>query len=263
MMRSTIFNLAFYGFSVIIVLICWVLAKLSTAGRIWQVLHFWSRGTRFLVRLLLRSRIEIRGTEHIDPARPQLFVSKHQSELDVILLPLLLPGISAVAMEELTRTPFFGPILRKLDIVLVAVEDGPQGRTEQIAEGAKRMAANGRSMIIYPEGELMKLGARERYRSGAGRLYEAMAVEAVPVAASLGVIWPRREWQKFPHVTGAIEYLEPIPPGMDREAFMTEIEERIETRTMQLIEEHARGRRLEEARDRFARRANNERELER
>lgn len=262
MIRSTLFNLAFYGFSVIIVLICWVLAKISTAKRIWQVLHFWTQGTRFLVRLVLRSRIEVRGAEHIDPSRAQLFVSKHQSELDVILLPALLPGISAVAMEELAHTPLFGPILRKLDIVLVAVEKGPQGRTEQIAEGARRMAAEGRSMIIYPEGELMKLGARERYRSGAGHLYEAMGVEAVPVAVSLGVIWPRREWRKFAHVTGAIEYLEPIPPGMDREAFMAEIEERIEARTMQLIEEHAAGRRLEEARDRFARRANNERELE-
>lgn len=260
MVRSTLFNLVFYSFSVVIMLICWLLAKLSTTERIWHVLHFWGRGTKALVKLILGSEIEIRGTKHIDPSRPQLFVSKHQSELDVILLPVLLPGISAVAMEELTRTPFFGPILRKLDIVLVAVEQGPQGRTEQVVQGARRMAAKGRSMIIYPEGELMKLGARERYRSGAGHLYEAMQVEAVPIAASLGVIWPRREWRKFPHARGAIEFMEPIPAGMEREDFMAEIEERIETRTMELIEEHATGQRLIEARDRFARRANNERE---
>jgi 1-acyl-sn-glycerol-3-phosphate acyltransferase len=261
MIRSTVFNLAFYGFTLVIALTCWVLAKVSTADRIWRVLSLWGRGTVWLVRAILGSRIEVRGLEHIDRTRPQLFVSKHQSELDVVLLPALLPGISAVAMQELTRMPFFGAILAKLDIVLVAIEEGPQGRTDQIIAGASRMMAEGRSLIIYPEAELMNLGAKERYRSGAGHLYKAMGVEAVPVAASLGVIWPRREWRKFPNVTGAIEYMEPIPPGLDFDAFMAEVERRIETRSMELIEEHATGRRLEEARDRFARGANNEREL--
>ncbi|HET7408810.1 MAG TPA: lysophospholipid acyltransferase family protein [Paracoccaceae bacterium] len=262
MIRSTVFNLVFYGFTAIIALTAWVLAKVSTAERVWRVIHFWGWGTVRLVRLILNSRIEMRGFEHIDRTRPQLFVSKHQSELDVILLPALLPGASAVAMQELTRTPFFGTILRKLDIVLVAIEQGPQGRTRQTIEGARRMMAQGRSMMIYPEGELMKLGAKERYRRGAGHLYQAMGVEAVPVAASLGVIWPRREWRKYANVTGAIEFMEPIPPGLQFDAFMAEVERRIETRTMELIEEHATGRRLEEARDRFARGANNERELE-
>ena len=263
MIRSTVFNLVFYGFTFVVALTCWVLAKFSTADRLWSVLHFWGWGTVWLVRVILGSRIEVRGLEHIDRTRPQLFVSKHQSELDVILLPALLPGVSAVAMEELTRTPFFGAILRKLDIVLVAIEQGPQGRTDQIIAGAKRMMTVGRSMIIYPEAELMKLGAKERYRSGAGHLYQAMGVEAVPVAASLGVIWPRREWRKYPNLTGAIEYMEPIPPGLGFDEFMAEVERRIETRTMELIEEHATGRRLEEARDRAARGANNEREAKR
>ena len=262
MIRSTVFNLIFYAFTFVIALVAWVLAKVSTARNVWRVIHFWGWATVRLVRLILNSRIEIRGLEHIDRSRPQLFVSKHQSELDVILLPALLPGISAVAMQELTRTPFFGAILKKLDIVLVAIEQGPQGRTEQTVEGARRMMARGRSMMIYPEGELMKLGAKERYRRGAGHLYQAMGVEAVPVAVSLGVIWPRREWRKYANVTGAIEFMEPIPPGMEFDAFLAEVERRIEARTMELIEEHATGRRREEARDRFARGANNEREKE-
>ena len=263
MVRSTVFNLLFYAFTFLIALTCWVLAWVSTADAMWRVLHFWGRGVVWLVRVVLDARIEFRGLEHIDPTRPQLFVSKHQSELDVVLLPLLLPGVSAVAMMELTRLPFFGTILRKLDTVLVAIEQGPQGRTEQTIAGAKRMKAQGRSMMIYPEAELMKLGAKERYRRGAGHLYEAMGVEAVPVAASLGVIWPRREWRKHPHTTGAIEYLEPIPPGLPFDEFMAEVERRIETRTWELIEEHLSGPRREEARDRRLRGANNERELER
>lgn len=228
----------------------------------WRVLNVWGKGSVWLVRRVLGSRIEVRGWEHVDTSRPQVFVSKHQSELDIIMLGALMRDISAIAMKELERTPFFGTILTKLDVVLIAVEQGPQGRTEQAVEGGRRMREQGRSMFIYPEGELMKLGARERYRRGAAHIYEAMGVEAVPVAASLGVIWPRREWRKYSGVTGAIEFMQPIPPGLSADEFMAEVERRIETRTMELIEEHASGERLEEARDRYRRGVNNERHRE-
>jgi 1-acyl-sn-glycerol-3-phosphate acyltransferase len=262
LVRSTIFNLVFYAFTFLVALTCWMLAHVSTRAAMWRVLNVWGRGTVWLVSHVLGSRIEVRGWEHVDPSRPQVFVSKHQSELDIVMLGALMRDISAVAMQELERTPFFGTILRKLDVVLIAIEEGPQGRTRQAVEGARRMKAQGRSMIIYPEGELMKLGAKERYRRGAGHVYEAMGVEAVPVALSLGVIWPRRHWRKYSGVTGAIEFMQPIPPGMPPDEFLAEVERRIETRTMQLIEEHASGERLEEARDRYRRGANNERHPE-
>ena len=262
MIRSTIFNLIFYAFTFLVALTCWVLAHLSTRDAMWRVLNFWGRGVVWLVAHVLGSRIEVRGLGHVDRSRPQVFVSKHQSELDIVMLGALMNGISAIAMKELERMPFFGTILRRLDVVMISVEGGPQGRTRQAVEGALRMKAQGRSMMIYPEGELMKLGARERYRRGAGNIYEAMGVEAVPVAGSLGVIWPQRRWRKYSGVTGAIEFMEPIPPGLSPDAFMAEVERRIETRTMELIEEHASGERLEAARERHARGANNEKHLE-
>jgi 1-acyl-sn-glycerol-3-phosphate acyltransferase len=262
LVRSTIFNLIFYAFTFCIALACWVLAHVATRAAMWRVLNFWGRGVVWLVAHVLGSRIEVRGWSHVDLSRPQVFVSKHQSELDIVMLGALMNDISAVAMQELARTPFFGTILRKLDVVMISIQQGPQGRTQQAVEGARRMKAEGRSIIIYPEGELMKLGARERYRRGAGQIYEAMGVEAVPVAASLGVIWPQRRWRKFGAVTGAIEFMEPIPPGLGADAFMAEVERRIEARTMQLIEEHASGERLAAARERHARGANNEKQLE-
>ena len=75
---------------------------------------------------------------------------------------------------------------------------------------------------------------------------------------SLGVIWPQREWRKYRGVTGVMEMMEPIPPGLSFDEFMATLEERIETRTMELIEEGASGQVLEDARDRYARGASNE-----
>lgn len=259
MIRSSVFNVLFYGFTFLIALTVWFLSFFTARNTVWYVLRFWGQANLVLLRVVLGARIEVRGREHLDLSRPQVIVSKHQSELDVVMLGALMWDISAVAMAELTKLPFFGRIMRKLEIVLIAVDGGPQGRTQQAIEGAERMKAQGRSMVIYPEGELMKLGAKERYRRGAAHIYGAMGVEAVPVAASLGVVWPQRSWRKNPGTIGAIEFLEPIPPGMDPDAFLAEVERRIEARTMELIEEHASGQVLEDARDRYRRGANNER----
>lgn len=257
MIRSTIFNVLFYVFSFVIALTCWAVAKVSTRKAMWYVLHFWGQGVLVLLRVVMGSRIEVRGAHHVKQGTPQLIVSKHQSELDIVMLAGAMWDVAAIAMKELEKLPFFGTILRKIDCVIVSVDSGPQGRTEQAIAGAKRIRDQGRSLVVYPEGELMKLGARERYRNGIGRIYEAVGVEAVPVAVSLGVVWPQRQWRKNAGVVGVMEYLDPIPPGLSFEEFMSRIEDRIETRTWELIEETAPPAVLEEARDRHVRGVNN------
>ncbi len=257
-MRSLLFNLFFYGFTFVTALVCYIVARVSTRERLWRVMGFWGRTVVGAVRLILDARIELRGLENLPPGGPKLVVAKHQSELDGILLASVIPHFGAVAMQELERYPLFGPILRKLDLVLVAVSGERQGRTNEVIEGALRMNAQGRPMIIFPEATLMSLGAKERYRKGVGHIYQAMGVDAVLVASSLGVIWPRREWKKHAHQSAAIEVLPPIPPGLDLDTFMAEAEERIETATMRLIREHARGEVLAAAKDRHARGVANE-----
>lgn len=257
MIRSSVFNVLFYTLTFFVAAISWVICKVSTRPVLWRLMNAWGWIVVWMARIILGARIEVRGLEHLDLSRPQLIVSKHQSELDIVMLAYLMHNISAVAMEELTKLPFFGAILKKLDVVTIAVDGGPQGRTEQAIAGGKRMKAEGRSMVIYPEGELMKLGARERYRRGAYHMYAAMDVEALPVAVSLGVVWPQRRWRKNTGLTGVMEFLEPIAPGLPLEAFMEEIERRIEDGSMDLLREHAPAEMLEQAERRYTLRLNN------
>ena len=257
-MRTLLFNLFFYGFTFVMAVVCYAVARLSTRERLWRAIGFWGHTLVGAVRLILDARIELRGLGNLPPGGPKLVVAKHQSELDVILLASVIPNFGAVAMQELERYPFFGPILRKLDHVLVAVGGERQGRTDAAIEGALRVNAEGRPMIIFPEATLMSLGAKERYRKGAGHIYRALGVDAVLVASSLGVIWPRREWRKYAHQSAAIEVLPCVAPGLELDAFMAEVEERIETATMRLIREHAKAEVLAAAEDRHARGAANE-----
>ena len=149
-LRITAFNLFFYAFTFGVAMTLWGVARLSTRARMHRVLRSWGRTVRGAVGLLLKGTIEVRGLENLPRDRPVLIVSKHQSELDIVMIGALMPDVSAVSMAELTRYPFFGAILEKLDIVMVAVDSGPQGRTDQVVEGTRRIMADGRSMLIYP-----------------------------------------------------------------------------------------------------------------
>jgi 1-acyl-sn-glycerol-3-phosphate acyltransferase len=258
LMRSLAFNLLFYPLSLGAAMAAALAARLGGGRAVRAVLAWWTRRVRGLVRRVLGSRIEIRGRERLPPGGPTLIVAKHQSELDAILLFSLFPHLTAVVMQELERYPFVGRIIKALDMIAVSVDNGPQGRTEAVVAGAVKALDGGRPVLIYPEGTLMSLGAKERYRTGAWRVYAASGATVTPVAQSLGAIWPRREWRKRIGRTGAVEFLDPIAPGLDQETFMAELERRIETATMALIREHADGADLAAAEARYARGAAND-----
>jgi 1-acyl-sn-glycerol-3-phosphate acyltransferase len=257
-MRSLLFNLLFYPSTFLMALAAWVAARVGGQRAVRAVVSGWTRFVRGLVRVALGGRIEVRGRERLPPGGPQLLVSKHQSELDAIMMFSLFPHMRAIVMKELERYPFVGAIVTALDYITVAVDGGPQGRTRAVIDGAAEALRTGRPVLIYPEGTLMSLGARERYRAGAWRIYAETGAVVTPVAQSVGAIWPRREWVKRTGRVGAVEFLDPLPPGLDEATFMAELERRIESATMALIREHAGPEDLARAEDRFARGAANE-----
>jgi len=53
-------------------------------------------------------------------------------------------------------------------------------------------------------------------------------VPCLPVALNTGLYWPRRSFLRRPG-TAVIEFLDPIPPGLSRDAFFEEVKRRIET----------------------------------
>jgi 1-acyl-sn-glycerol-3-phosphate acyltransferase len=64
-------------------------------------------------------------------------------------------------------------------------------------------------------------------------LYAALGVPVVPVALDSGLFWTRARAVKRPG-TITVELLEPIPPGLERRAFMALLEARIEARARAL-----------------------------
>lgn len=236
LLRSSLFNCVFYGFTLTMALLATPFALLGATRPLRALLRFWAGGVLALTRGLLGGGIEIRGRAHM-PKGGALIVGNHQSELDGVLMARLLPDLAPVAMAELERYPFFGPILRGLGFLLVRTE-GEKGQSAAVAEAARKAVAEGRQVLIYPEGRLMPVGERGPLRSGVWRIYDALQAPAYLVAQDLGRVWPRRAWLKTPGASAALEFLPPIPPGLGKEAFMLELERRLDSAVSALEAEH-------------------------
>ena len=65
-------------------------------------------------------RLDVRGAEHLESARPAVFLFNHQSQLDVLILAKLLRGgFTGVAKKEAANVPAFGLMFRLADMAFV------------------------------------------------------------------------------------------------------------------------------------------------
>ncbi len=196
--------------------------------------RFWARGVMALLRLATGITVEVRGRDTL-PAGPVIVAAKHQSALETFAFHLLLDDPAYVLKRELTWIPFFGWYLGKTGVIAIDRAAGMQALRAMV-KGGELAKAEGRPIVVFPEGTRTPPGSRQPYHSGVAMLYGGLALPVVPVALNSGLFWRRRAFTKRPGVV-TIEFLPPIPPGLDRKRFMAELETRIETATDRLVAE--------------------------
>jgi 1-acyl-sn-glycerol-3-phosphate acyltransferase len=142
---------------------------------------------------------------------------------------------SYILKRELMAIPVFGWYLKGAG--QVAIDRAKRGEAlPDLTRQVREAIAQGRQMIIFPEGTRKPVGASPEYKSGVGYLYADTGAICVPVALNTGLYWPRRSLSIHPgRVT--IAFLEPIAPGLDKQSFLKLLEERIEAATAELIAE--------------------------
>lgn len=237
MIRSLAFNAYFYVGTLLVAIVGIVLVPIPTPVLLRGLLFHWARAVVWGMRWIGGMKIEFRGLEHLPAKGPALLANKHHSESDGILLAARIRGIAFVAMQELFRYPLIGAILYRLQMIRVDTCGGGRER-ENLAQFAKRACDSGRHIAIYPEGNLMAPGERERYRSDIYYLYRDLGLPVTPVATSVGLLWNRRDWRKKAG-RAAVEFLPAIETGLDKESFMRRLEDTIEAASDRLIAEFA------------------------
>ncbi|MGE5503428.1 MAG: lysophospholipid acyltransferase family protein [Actinomycetota bacterium] len=223
--RSLLFALLFYPWTVGLCVL--YLPLLVLPRKLFLALvRLWLRGSHLILRATTGIRWQLVGAENL-PAGAAIVAAKHQSAFETLVFHLILADPAFILKRELTQIPIFGWHLQKAGCVAIDRSAGTKALKAMVA-GAEAAVAEGRTIVIFPEGTRTAPGSRQPYHSGVAMLYGALGVPVVPVALNSGVLWGRQSFTKRAG-TITIEVLPPIAPGMDRKAFMAELENRIET----------------------------------
>jgi len=224
--RSLLFLVWFAALSLLMSLLLWPVL-VSRSATIW-LSRTWARATLWGLKVFAGIGFEVRG---IAPTGPVLVASKHMSMWDTLVLFLVLDSPSIVLKRELLYIPFYGWFLWRAAAIPID-RSARASALRKMSQAAKQALGEGRPVLIFPEGTRKKPGAAPDYKPGVAGLYGMLDVACVPVALNSGVYWT--SFLKHPG-TITLEFLEVIPPGLKRGAFMALLEKRIETATAALL----------------------------
>ncbi len=229
-LRSLLFNLVFFGTGAVFLtaaLPALVLPRRVTIilGRAWMRFLLWN------LRVICGIRHEIRGRENL-PDGPYIAAAKHQSAWDTLAFCLFIEDGCYVVKKELTRIPVYGWLLAKSGVVAIDRAGGAKALRAMV-KSARAHLAQGRPIVIFPEGTRTLPGQRRPYHPGIAALYQQLAAPVVPIALNSGLYWQRRAFVKRPGVI-VVEILPPIPPGLPRRDFMARLEHDIEDASARL-----------------------------
>ena len=230
--RSAIFFLWFALSSTILSLLYTPLLLLPprvmrSAAFIWCHATFWG------LRVIAGVRYEVRGRP---PREPVLAAAKHMSMWDTIALYVLLDKPAMVFKRELGLIPFYGWFVRKAQMIAID-RDGKASALRKMAADAKAVFAQGRCVLIFPEGTRKKPGAAPDYKPGVAGLYGQIGAPCAPVALNSGLFWTGPGGFLKKPGTIVVEFLPLIPHGLTRREFMTALENDIEAATENLVAE--------------------------
>jgi 1-acyl-sn-glycerol-3-phosphate acyltransferase len=208
--RSLLYALVFYPGSVLYVLAGILVLPLGR-GAVRRVADAWAGFNRACARWLLGISSRVEGEV---PRGPVLVACKHQSMFETTEMALILDTPATVMKSELGRIPLWGALTRVYGILPVD-RDGGGAALRKLLRAAGEAVAEGRPIVIFPEGTRVAPGEAPPLEPGFAGLYRALNLPVVPVALDSGKVWPRRGFTKRPGVV-TMRFGEPIPPGLPR-----------------------------------------------
>ncbi len=129
--------------------------------------------------------------------------------------------------------PFFGWFAWKTKMIAVDRAAHAKALKAMVRQTRARLA-EGRQILIFPEGTRTTPGEPADYKPGVAAIYRDVDAPCWPVATNSGVHWPAHGFKRYPG-TVVFEFLPPIPAGLKRVEFMKQLESRIEDASTALL----------------------------
>jgi 1-acyl-sn-glycerol-3-phosphate acyltransferase len=232
-LRSLVFNVLFYTVFVVLAIMA-LPAFLMPPRALLTVAEWWAKATIFLMRVVCNIEVEFRGADKI-PEGPLVVVSKHQSFWETFALLQFFERPIFILKRQLMNIPVFGQFLMKTGMIAIDRTAGVKALLDMTRRARDAVRA-GRQLVIFPEGTRRAPGAPADYKTGFAQIYAACGVPCLPVALNSGLFWPRRTFMRYPG-TLVVEFLDPLPPGVAKDEFISRVQTAIEDTTARIVEE--------------------------
>jgi len=216
-LRSLVFAFVFYSVTFLWVPIAllstlWGPAGVRRTGRWWATWHYWCTAG------ILGIRTRIEGAL---PLGPVLIAGKHQSMYETMELVRLFDAPGVIMKQELAKIPIWGRLAHHYGLIAIDRAGGGIALRRMVRD-AQAAAAEGRPVVIFPEGTRVLPGEQPPLQPGFAGLYRGLGLPVVPMALDSGRVWPRDSFVKRPG-TVTICFGQAIPAGLPR----TEAEARV------------------------------------
>jgi 1-acyl-sn-glycerol-3-phosphate acyltransferase len=165
--------------------IVWRNGKLASAGKYGG--EEWSEGSYDVLRLLERCglRFYAEGMNNIGAFDgPCVFIGNHMSTLETFILPCIIQPrkpVTFVVKESLLGYPWFGPVLRSRDPIVVK-HRSPREDFTAVMERGRELLSRGMSVIVFPQGMRTATFDPAQFNSIGIKLAKRGGVPIVPLA---------------------------------------------------------------------------------
>jgi 1-acyl-sn-glycerol-3-phosphate acyltransferase len=216
-LRSALFNLFFFSSSFLLTLPAAALSVVAP-GQVTHWAKFWAQLQVHAVRIICGIKFEVSGWENL-PAAPVVIASRHESAFDILVWIALLPAACFVVKRELSQIPLFGRCISATGMITI---DRGAGSTAMrtLLRGGDRAKAEGRYIIIFPEGTRCDPDEHPMLQPGVAALASRTGLPVVPVMTNSGTFWGRRAFRKRPG-TIRIVIQPPLAGKREREVLLT------------------------------------------
>lgn len=192
----------------------------------WLMGRYWALSVNWLLDKIVNVKCRFDGLENV-PEGGCLIASKHQSMWETVMFLLVLKHPSLVMKQELLKIPVYGKV--GLHLGMIAVDrSGHAKALKTLMSQSKAVVAEGRPVVIFPEGTRKRPGDPPAYQIGIAALYRNLNVPVIPVALNSGVHWSNKKFI-MPPGTIVMSFLPAIAPGLQRDDFMLQLQQNIES----------------------------------
>lgn len=142
------------------------------ARTMWSPGILWGAGVR---------NIAVTGLENIDKKKSYIFVSNHQSTLDIPSIIRSIPvNLFFIAKKELKWVPFLGQYVWATGMIFI--DRSNKKKAIQSLDKAGKLIKKGKSVLAFPEGTRSLDGKLQKFKKGPFMLAIQHEIEIVPIA---------------------------------------------------------------------------------